>query len=331
MNTVLLTLALLMPAADVPPSPAEAPGIKIWPVPAFTVWPAVIHPGEVRHGVVTLPVRIAGGRTDLLWEGRTVSVPFPCADGWTLGKEPPGTPTVGALVELPATPGVFTATVATGKADLRVVRAGDTWPQSNLRDGLAVDDGGTPIVILAPRHDDVAERRFRLLNDRAQRPAGPPILLGDDLDGALAELPGVCVIARRDHRGASHPALVAAAHAFTNLPPARSLCWSPGPVIFTAPAEEDRVLDAIGTHFRALGQAPDRILLLPEGRPGHQDEPRRQELAQAAAARGWKVVTVEHFAGTNANRLADGVWAAGPTGEARLRLRQGLAALLTAP
>ena len=329
MISVLLSLALLAPAAEIPPSPSEAPGIKIWPAPAFTVWPAVVHPGEVRHGVVSMPVRLAGRSGTLGWAGRVMSVPFPTAEGWIPGQEPPGTPTVGALVELPSTPGLATATTDDGPASIRLIAVDRPWPHADLRDGQAVDAAGCPVVLLAPRHDATAERRFALLADQPVRPTGPALLIGDPLGGALEGLPNLEILVRTDHRGASHPALVAAATAIERRP--RSLGWSPGPVIFTRPAEEDRVLGAITERCRALGIAPRLVLLLPEGRPGHDDAPRRQLLAQAAAARGWRVATIEQWAGPNAARLAEGVWAAGPVGEPRERLRRGLTDLLTAP
>ena len=329
MITPLLALALLAPAADLPPSPAEVPGVKIWPAPAFSHWPAVIHPDEERHVVLQVPVRVAGGRAEYRWLGTAGSIPLPVADGWRAGKEPPGTPVTGILLVLPTNPGMADAEFEGQRVPLQVVAADQPWPAARLVEGRAVDAEGRPVVLVDARHDATAERRFALLADGGVRPEGSAVILGDDLAGALRDLPN---LRSQWVRGPSAAAagVVAAAAALAALPAPATLCWSPGTTAFRRPDEEDRVLGAIAHRCRALGIAPRLVLLLPTLPPDVPEAgPRREALAQAAAARGWRVVTVDRLAGADAARVAPGVEAAGPVGAGRERLRQALADLLT--
>ena len=64
----------------IPPSPSTVPGVRIWPAPVFTHWPAIVYPDEERNVAFALPVRTPGASGSIGWEG-SQPLPFTPADG----------------------------------------------------------------------------------------------------------------------------------------------------------------------------------------------------------------------------------------------------------
>jgi hypothetical protein len=323
-----------------PPSPSTAPGIRIWPEPAFTHWPAVVYPDEQRNVAFGLPVRTPGATGSIGWHGQP-ALPF------TL---PTDLERISGLLPLPLTVGTWQAElqVTGGKPTmlpLRVVDAAAEWPLIALREGFPVDAQGVPVVLLDHRRDANDERKWKLLTAiQRPRPAGQAVLIGDLLTGlgasAFSDL-GLRLRIATDERMPTHAQLVgfaldAAGWGDKPLETGpRTLLWSPGNQALLANTwsqEEERFLGVVRTRCEALGVFPRLTLVLPPAPiddrvPAHELAlQRRDQLRRAAANQGWVVLDVARVAGEaeESYRIADRVFAAGPVGAGRERLAAAL-------
>ncbi len=322
-------------AASIPPSPSTAPGIRIWPKPAFSHWPVVAYADEARNLAFSLPVRRAGVAGTIGWQGRA-ALPF------TL---PSGAESISGLLPLPPVagqpiqPGRLIAEVrlAENDTDLPVVLAavGGPWPLRALRNGFPVDADDVPVVLIDRRLDPTEKRRWSLLVSELPRPTGPVILVGDPLESLGSDAWTGIDAERRpafDQRYPHHAVLVALAVLPDPLP--RTIIWCPGNQAIIGGAwteEEDRVLGALRSRFSTLGARPRLVLALPpqpvEERLAERQRERREVLQRAAIAHDWQVVDLERAAGpaASANRVADGLSTTYPNGAAQQRLRAALA------
>ena len=348
---VVLAVSLACPgwAADapsVPPSPSTVPGVRIWPAPAITHWPAVIYADEARNVAFGLPVRQPGVAGSIGWQGQP-ALPI------TL---PVNLERISGLLPLPSTPGLYQAELILaqqpqpgGALQVRLVDAAKPWPHTALRDGFPVDAEGIPVVLIDRRRDANDERRWTLIATlNRPRPVGQALILGDTLaalgDSPFSQLPAK-VVEAVDVTQPWHAQVVALATeaATWGSEPLktgpRTIVWSPGNRALQAntwTTEEDRVFGLIRTRLSALEIYPRLVLVLPPT-PIEDREPvrkqavvRRDHLRRAAAALGWVVLDAERFTGPteSANQVAEQVYAPGPVGEARLRLRAAVAAEL---
>ena len=162
----------------IPPSPSTVPGIRIWPDPAFTHWPAVVYPDESRNVAFGLPVRQPGTVGTIGWKGEK---PLP----FTL---PSDLERISGLLPLPNEVGphqaelLLAGAAVPGQLSLRVVDAREQWPQTALKEGFPVDAAGVPVVLLDRRRDANQERKWALLTSlQKPRPTGQALFLGDSL------------------------------------------------------------------------------------------------------------------------------------------------------
>lgn len=316
----------------VPPSPSTAPGVRIWPEPRFSHWPAVIYRDETRNASFEIPVKQAGVPGWIGWIGQD-RLPFVL---------PEQTDRSSGLIDLPKTLGLHQAEVGIGEEvfplALRLSDAREPWPFHHLVGGFPVDADGVPVVLLDQRRDPATERQWRLLAQDLPRGSSRALVVGDPLealgDSLFTDLDARCVVATDDRRS-DHAVLVALAGSLDPVP--RSLIWSPGNAnLFfgTWSGEEERVFGAIRSRLTALGAQPRCAVLLP---PIPVDvelralaEERRSLLARSAAFQGWQVLDAETIAGPaeTANRMADGLFTRHPIGDARERIRNALVAEL---
>lgn len=346
----VLALALLVPAAmaadapaeggveqgvmalppGTPPSPSTAPGVRIWPDPAFTHWPAIAYPDEQRNIAFALPNQHPGSPGSIGWEGQP---PMPI----TMPSEGDS---ASGLLPLSLSLGVHAATATIGtrswRLQVRLVDAAQPWPLARLVEGFPVDEQGVPVVLIDRRRHAEEERRWSVLRASMPRPTGRPLLVGDPMT-ALGASPWDGQDAERrealDERYPAHAVLVALAQ----LGQPRTIVWCPGnQVLFGAgwTPEEERVLSALRTRLETLRMQPRLVLLAP---PIPLDEPlqdlarqRRELLITSATAQGWTVLDAERIAGPaeTANRVQDGLYTRYPTGEAEARLAAALRAEL---
>ena len=327
-------------AAAIPPSPSTAPGIRIWPEPAFTHWPAVVYPDEQRNVAFGLPIRAPGAKGSIGWHDQP---PLP----FTL---PNDLERISGLLPLPGTPGTWQAElkIADGTPTnlaLRVVAADQPWPLAALRDGFPVDEHGVPVVLLDHRRDANDERKWKLLTAiQRPRPSGQALVVGDLLSGlgssAFAGLDARMRVAT-DDRMPTHAQLVGVALDMATWAAAplvqgpKTILWSPGNQALLANTwsqEEERFLGVVRTRCEALGVFPRLTLVLPPA-PIDDRAParelavqRRDQLRRAAANQGWVVLDVARIAGEaeESYKVADRVFAEGPVGEGRERLAAAL-------
>lgn len=315
-----------------PPSPSSVPGIRIWPPPAFTHWPAVVYTDEHRNAALAIPVKQAGAKGELGWEG---DKPIPI----TLPTDAERT---SALVDLAMTPGERRLRVALPDGDtrlpIRVVGAAEAWPLARLVDGYPVDAAGVPVVLLDVRRSPADHEKWALLRQDLPRPAGRPLLVGDPLE-AMGDTvwKGLEAEARvaTDLIKPHHAVLVALANLPDPLP--RTVVWCPGNGgIRTGAAdpEEVRLLGVLRSRFSALKAGPLLVIALPpepvEERLREVAAARREALVQEADRCGWRFVDLARAAGDplEANKVGDAVFTTYPTGPALVREREMLAALL---
>ena len=336
------TAPMQVPIA-IPPSPSTVPGIRIWPAPVFTHWPAVVYPDEERNVAFALPVRTPGASGSIGWEG---SKPLP----FTL---PTDLERISGLLPLPQRLGLHTAALQVGEERtslaVRLVDARESWPCVALRDSFPVDAAGLPVVLVDRRRDPAQERKWALLHAMQRpRPAGQAVFIGDPLralgasacDGLDLRLEVAVDDRQPTHAqvaGLARDQVTWAAQPLAHGP--RTIIWSPGNRAIlnnTWSAEEERFLGVVRTRCEALEIFPRLVLLLPpapidDRAPARELAAQRRELLRwAAAVQGWVVLDVERLAGPAAEsyRLGKGVYADGPVGEARERLSAALRAEL---
>lgn len=330
--SLLLLCAVALTAAELPPSPSTAPGIRIWPPPAFTHWPAIAYPDETRNAAVGIPVKEPGAKAELGWEKTAMlAVTLPTDADRTSG-----------LVDLSLAPGQRRLRVGLPGGEtllpIRVVPAGEPWPLARLLDGYPVDAAGTPVVLLDTRRLAGGERAWKLLREDLPRPTGRALIVGDPLEAmgttawaGLDAEPRPATDLAKPH----HACLVALARLPDPLP--RTLIWCPGNGAVRygdADPEEVRFLGVVRTRLAALGAMPLLILALPprpvEARLQRIHDRRREALLGEADRIGWKVLDLARVAGDpqEANRVGDGVFTTYPTGEALGRVREALATAL---
>lgn len=325
------------PPTAIPPSPSTVPGIRIWPDPAFTHWPAIAYADEQRNVAFSLPVRQPGAAGTIGWTGEK---PLP----FTL---PTDLERISGLLPLPMAVGPHQAeltiggTAIPGRFALRVVDARDPWPQTALSEGFPVDAKGVPVVLLDRRRDANQERKWALLASlQKPRPTGQALFLGDPLTALGASAIDGLDLRQRialDERQPVHAQLVGLAldmAAWETQPLTagpRTIFWSPGNQALLANTwtqEEERSLGVVRTRLEALNVFPRLVLVLPTA-PIDDREParalaaeRRDLLRRAASWQGWVVLDVERAAGPaeESYRVAEGVYATGPVNEARERL-----------
>jgi hypothetical protein len=319
----------------IPPSPSSVPGIRIWPNPAFTHWPAIAYPDESRNIAFSLPVKTPGTAGSIGWTGEK---PLP----FTL---PTGADSISGLLPLPLTLGRHAATVALDKSSfpLEVVLADakEPWPLSDLRNGFPVDAKGIPVVLLDRRRDLRDDRLWQFLNGSAERPSGRAWLVGDPLEALGSDVwNGLDAEAHvaLDERYPQHAVMVALAKLPSEakaLP--RSIVWSPGnQVLFGGAwsAEEERLLGLVRSRCEHLQVRPQLILALP---PMPVDEhlrslaqERRELLMRSANLLGWVVIDLARAAGEpeQANLVSAGVFTRYPLRAAQERMRAALAEAL---
>ncbi len=336
---------VVAPAQVVPPSPSTVPGVRIWPDPAFTHWPAIAYADEQRNVAFSLPVRQPGAAGTIGWAGEK---PLP----FTL---PTDLERISGLLPLPIAPDSHQAelTIAgvkvPGRLALRVVDAREPWPQAALSEGFPVDAKGVPVVLLDRRRDANQERKWALLSSlQKPRPIGKALFLGDPLAAlGVSALDGLEMRQRiaLDERQPVHAQLTALALDLTSwegqplTAGPRTIFWSPGNQALLANTwtqEEERFLGVVRTRLEALNAFPRLVLVLPPA-PIDDREPakalaieRRDLLRRAASWQGWVVLDVERVAGPaeESYRVADGVFATGPVNEARARLAAAFSAEL---
>jgi hypothetical protein len=332
-SALLLLLAVALPALDLPPSPADVPGIRIWPPPAFTHWPAIAYPDETRNAAVGVPVQTRGAKAEWNWEGET---PIPL-------QLPDDVDQTSGLVELGLKPGLRHLRVALPSGEqrlgLRVApAAAATWPLTRLVDGYPVDEAGVPVVLLASRPQPARERTWALIRKDLPRPEGRPLLVGDPLaawqDNAWSGLDAETRPAT-DLVKPHHACLVALATLPQTLP--RTVIWCPGNdsiQVGEADPEEVRFLGAVRERFTSLGAQPLLLLALPprpvEARLQAAHDARREALIAEADRTGWRLLDLARAAGDaeTANRVGDNVFTTYPAGEAMGRIRDMLRAAL---
>lgn len=314
------------PAIVIPPSPSTAPGVRIWPDPTFTHWPAIAYGDERRHVAFALPVQKAGITGTIGWAGQA---PAPI----TL---PADTDAVSGLLFLPTTIGVHLASVTladqTWAIPLRVVDAREPWPMVKLVNGFPVDAQGVAVVLQDRKRIAEDERRFRLLDQGRPRPTGKAWLIGDPLEAMGAEAWTGLDAERKaihDERYPQHAALVALASLSTTNAP-RTIIWCPGNQVLYGGAwveEEERLMGAVASRCEHLDLAPLLVLALPplpvETALAATARQRRDLLTRCATHQGWVVVDLADAAGKaeDANRYADQVFTRYPLGKAQERMR----------
>lgn len=330
----LLLLAALAGAAEppplppMPPSPSTAPGIRIWPPPAFTHWPAIAYADESRNAAVGVPVQKRGAEGAWRWEDGPV-IPL---------RLPDDVDQTSGLVDLRLTPGVRTLIVTLPEAEhrlpLRVVPAGGPWPIARLTDGYPVDSASAPVVLLTARPQPARERTWALVKGALPRPAGRALVVGDPLT-ALHDSPWQGLDAETrpatDLVKPHHACLAALAVLPDPLP--RTIVWCPGNGairIGLLDPEEPRLLGALRERCQALGAMPLLILALPpkpvEERLHEVHAQRREALVAEADRTGWRILDLARAAGdpATANRVGDNVFTTYPVGEALARERSAL-------
>jgi hypothetical protein len=330
---LILLLVCGLAAGEMPPSPSTAPGIRIWPAPAFTHWPPIAYPDERRNAAVGLPVRTPGARGAWRWDGQPpIELRLPDDAEATSG-----------LVDLSLAPGRRELVVELPEGATRLALrvepgAVASWPISGLAGGFPVDEAGVPVVLLASRPQPARERTWALLRPDLPRPAGRALLVGDPLAAfggdAWAGLDAETRPATDPAR--PHHAVIAALAALpTPLP--RTLLWCPGNGALArgeADPEEARLLGLLRERFTALGAAPLLVLALPPRPLGERlaaaDATRRDELQREADRTGWRVIDLARSAGPpeDANRVGDNAFAPYPVGEAQARMRETLRGIL---
>lgn len=326
--TALLLVAALA-AGEMPPSPAEVPGERVWAPPAFTHWPGIAYRDERRNAAVSLPVRQRGAAAAWGWEGAPP----------TALLLPDDAERTSGLVSLDLAPGTRRLHVRLPEAEhllpLRVVPVtADPWPCAGLVDGHPVDAAGVPVVLLADRPMPGRDRIWELLRRRLPRPEGRPLLVGDPL-AALGDSPwnGLDADTRPavDPVRPHHACLIALATLPRPLP--RTLVWCPGNGAIRSgepDPEEVRLLGAVRERCAALGAMPVLVLALPPQpaelglRPAH--DRRREALIGEADRTGWRILDLARAAGEadRANRIGDQTFAPHPAGEALARVREAL-------
>ncbi len=329
--------AVPVPSTQIPPSPSTVPGIRIWPVPTFTHWPAIAYADEQRNVAFSLPVSQPGAAGSIGWAGEQ-ALPF------TL---PSDLERISGLLPLPSNAGPHQAELMVagaavpGHFALRIVDAREPWPHTKLTEGFPVDAAGVPVVLLDRRRDANQERKWALLSSlQKPRPAGQALFVGDPLAamGASA-LDGLDIRQRiaLDERQPVHAQVAGLAldtatwESNPLIAGPRTIFWSPGNQALLANTwsqEEERFLGVVRTRLEALNAYPRLVLVLPPA-PIDDREParalaveRRDLLRRAAAWQGWVILDVERAAGPaeESYRLADNVYATGPVNEARERL-----------
>ncbi len=326
MRWTVLLLAALLPALELPPSPADVPGVRIWPPPAFTHWPAIAYADEQRNAAVGLPVKTRGAKAEWGWEGEA---PIPL-------QLPSDVDQTSGLVALALSPGVRSLRVGLPDGDhrlpLRVEPAASAaWPLARLIDGYPVDDAGVPVILLASRPQPARERIWAPLRKELPRPTGRPLLVGDPLaawnDSAWAGLDAETRPAT-DLVKPHHACLVALATLPQPLP--RTVVWCPGNGAIQVgehDPEEMRLLGALRERFAALEALPVLIVALPprpvEERLQAAHDLRREALIAEADRTGWRLLDLARAAGDpeTANKVGDNVFTTYPAGEAMGRMR----------
>jgi hypothetical protein len=313
---------------DLPPSPSSVPGIRIWPDPAFTHWPAIAYADETRNVAFSLPVKVGGVNGTIAWSGKVV-LPF------TL---PTDTDSISGLVPMPTELGRHDAVVAIdGKQTplaFLVADAHEAWPLAALKNGFPVDANGTPVVLMDRRRNLKDERTWSLVEGNPTRPSGRALVVGDPLEALGGDAwTGLDADLRPalDERYPQHAVLVALAKLPDPLP--RTVLWCPGNQVLFGGAwspEEERVLGAIRSRFERLKVMPRLILALPplpiDEALREQAQERRELLLRTANVLSWTVIDLARAAGDpeRANQVAPGVFTRYPKGEAQERLRQSL-------
>jgi hypothetical protein len=322
----------------VPPSPSSAPGIRIWPDPHFTHWPAIAYQDETRNIAFALPVRKGGISGTIGWKDQT-------AQPITLPKD---AESISGLLPLPLT---LTDQVAIAELDgaryplrVRVSAARNAWPMVSLENGFPVDQDGVPVVLVDHRRGTREERMWTFLDGVESRPSGRALLVGDPMlalgqsawTGLDAEQRAV-----HDERYPQHAVLVALAQVFAasttadSLP--RTLVWCPGNQVLYGSAwsaEEERLLGAIRTRCERLGKMPRLIICLPpmpvDAHLADLARERRELLQRSASRLGWVVVDFARAAGpaAQANLVSPSVFTRYPQGEALVRMRTALQSAL---
>jgi hypothetical protein len=336
----LLSIALPLAGGEsqplVPPSPSTAPGVRIWPDPAFTHWPAVTYPDEARNVAFSLPVRKPGTAGTIGW---SAGQPMP----FTL---PANADSISGLLPLPSGPGTHEAVVKLDGKDSRIplviADAREPWPLAELRNGFPVDAKGVAVVLSDRRRGTKDERVWSLLDGSDARPAGRPLLVGDPLEAmggdAWRDLDADARPAL-DERYPQHAVLVALAAVLTERPATgakglpRTIIWCPGNQVLFGGAwspEEERLLGVIRTRCERLGAMPRLVLALPpwplDQRLREQAKERREVLVRSATRLSWAVVDLARAAGEpeEANKVAPDVFTRYPLGEAQARMKRAL-------
>ncbi len=322
--------------APVPPSPSSAPGVRIWPDPHFSHWPAIVYPDEARNLAFALPVKKPGVAGTIGWSGQD-SLPF------TL---PTDAESISGLLALPTAIGNHRATVVIESGSfpitMRIADAREAWPIVRLENGFLVDAQGLPVVLQDRRRGTREERVWSLLEAGEARPDGRALMVGDPLEALGARVwDGLDVDTHpaTDERYPHHAVLVALAAVFgevsadarQRLP--RTIVWSPGNQALHGGAwspEEERVLGIVRTRCERLGLLPRLVLALPplpiDAHLQQVAVERRELLLHSASRLGWVVVDLARAAGpaSEANRVAPQVFTSYPLAAAQERMRAAL-------
>ena len=319
------------PLPPMPPSPSSVPGIRIWPDPAFTHWPAIAYADETRNLSFALPNQRPGLSGTIGWRGgEMMPITMPSEGDSASG-----------LLPLSLDIGTHTAQVVLGTATwpllVRIADVRQPWPLARLQDGFPVDAHGVPVVLLDRRRRANEERKWSLTRAHSPRPQGRALMVGDPMEALGVSLwDGQDAICRTaiEQRYPSHAVLVALAD--LGLP--RTVVWCPGnQELFGAgwSEEEERVMGALRSRCDSLGILPRLVLVAP---PVPIDESlkeiaarRRELLISSAISQGWVVIDAEAVVGPaeTANRVQDGLFTRYPCGAAQGRLIAAIRTELT--
>ncbi len=336
---LLLMSVVVAGAVEVPPSPSLAPGIALEPVPAITHWPAITYPDERATIAVRIPVTHPGGSATIGWRGGSfLPIVFPDLPVAAC-LLPLTTPAVGERVAQ-----VTVDDLATVDLPITLHTTADAWPQVALVDGQPVDRTGRPVVLVDQRRNATAQRHLAAVAAfNSPRGAGTALVVGDPMTlagSALWQGMPARFVPVTDDRFPANAMLVALAQdqARWITDPPRTILVVPPPRCQDEPADqvtEQRLLTAIQSRCEALGTWPRLVLVLPALAQGAAadaarvvaSQARRDDLRLAAQVAQWIVLDQERLAGPSeeSHRLAEGVSAAVPVGEARDRMRAALA------
>jgi hypothetical protein len=308
--------------------------------PAVTHWPAIIYEDEKRNLALRIPIPSPGLSGSLGWVGSP-------AQPFTLPREIsamglPMTEATGAVVDLPANPGLHSLVVTmpgiSWQQDILIRPADSAWGITALRNGFPVDSKDRPTILTIVRRDYNLERRHGLFKPSLKRPSGPAVFIGDPLT-AMGKSPLDGLELKRTDAGNQRYPLSAALIGLDTLLASgpTNLIWSPGNGDVderTWSPELPRLMELVAHMAERSGFMPRCILLLPPEPVDPAIRPlaleRNKVLTTAAEFHGWTIIDTPKICGSadTANLLSPGFYAPSIVGPARETLQAAIKAAL---